>query len=170
MASFMKKVEDNVVGRLPFESEGFGQFVSYDNTVGLAAVCDPSQTPRRKTSGAAGLDMCASEAAVVPSRGSCVVGTGVCLQIPRGYFGKIEGRSGLGFRHCVMPFGGVIDSDYRGEIKVLLLNHSDTAYEVGKGDAMAQLVIHKHENPTVFRVKTLDDTARGTNGFGSTGL
>tara|TARA_B110000977_G_scaffold129570_1_gene165220 strand:- start:1600 stop:2112 length:513 start_codon:yes stop_codon:yes gene_type:complete len=170
MTSFMKKVDDGSVMHLPFETEGFGQFVSFDKTVGLAAVCEPSQTPRCKTPGAAGLDVCASEDATVPSRGSCLVGTGVRLQIPEGYYGKIEGRSGLAFRQCVMPFGGVIDSDYRGEIKVLLLNHSDTAYEVGKGDAMAQIILHKHESPTVFRVETLDDTARGADGFGSTGL
>ena len=167
MTSFMKK-DTSSLPTLPFQSKKWGQFVSYDKT--LPFVCSHDYIPRQKTGGAAGFDLCASENVIIPAKSSSIVHTGLKLQIAPGHYGKIEGRSGLGFKHLVMPFGGIIDSDYRGEVKVLLLNHSDVDYEVKIGHAIAQLIIHCHETPTLFRVDTLEDTSRGEGGFGSTGI
>ena len=169
MTSFMKK--DLTPSRsLPFENVGWGQFVSYDKTLAMSFVSSHDHIPQRKTEGAAGFDLCSAEDCIVPARGSKIVSTGIKMQIAPGHFGKIEGRSGLGFKHQIMPFGGIIDSDYRGEIKVLLLNHSDTDYEIQTGNAIAQLIIHKYEIPTLFRVDRLNTTSRGASGFGSTGI
>lgn len=170
--SFMKKdlTPSRPSRSLPFQSTGWGQFVSYDKTLAMSFVCSHVHIPQRKTEGAAGFDLCSAEDCIISARGSKIVSTGIQMQIAPGHFGKIEGRSGLGFKHLIMPFGGIIDSDYRGEIKVLLLNHSDTDYQVQKGNGIAQLIIHKYEIPTLFRVDQLSQTSRGSNGFGSTGI
>jgi len=169
----MKK-DTGSIPALPFQSQKWGQFVSYEKT--LPFVCSDDYIPRHKTGGAAGFDLCASECIVIPAKGSATVNTGLQMQIAPEHYGKIEGRSGLGFRHLVMPFGGIIDSDYRGEIKVLLFNHSDVEYDVKIGHAIAQLIIHRYETPTLFRVDTLEDNndggfgSIGDGGFGSTGI
>lgn len=167
--SFMKK-DTTPLRSLPFQNVGWGQFVSYDKTLAMSFVSDHDFIPQRKTEGAAGFDLCSAEDCVIPASGSKIVNTGIKMQIAPGHFGKIEGRSGLGFKHLIMPFGGIIDQDYRGDIKVLLLNHSNVDYEVKTGHAIAQLIIHKYEIPTLFRVDTLEKTLRGDNGFGSTGI
>tara|TARA_B110000858_G_scaffold180347_1_gene217836 strand:- start:1484 stop:2002 length:519 start_codon:yes stop_codon:yes gene_type:complete len=166
--SFMK--EDTAPCRsLPFLNTGWGQFISYDKTLAMSFVSSHDNIPQRKTADAAGFDLCSGEDCIVSARASKIVSTGIQMQIAPGHFGKIEGRSGLGFKYQIMPFGGIIDSDYRGEIKVLLLNHSDTDYQVQRGTGIAQLIIHKYEIPTLFRVDQLSQTSRGLCGFGSTG-
>ena len=96
------------------------------------------------------------------------VRTGIKMEIPKGYYGKIEGRSGLA-KQGICPIGGIIDSDYRGEIQMLLLNHSDTAVLVKKGMRVAQLCILPHTQTTLKTVSSLSTTQRGCRGFGSTG-
>ena len=135
---------------LPFQTTGWGQFVSYDKTLAMSFVSSHDYIPQRKTEGAAGFDLCSAEDCVVPARGSKIVRTGIQMQIASGHFGKIEGRSGLGFKHLIMPFGGIIDSDYRGEIKVLLLNHSDTDYEIQTGNGIANLLFTSMRFPLCF--------------------
>ena len=129
---------------------------------------DPAaQLPRRATGGAAGYDLCACiRQPLVAEPGQTVsVPTGLAMALPKGYGGFIFARSGLGIRHCV----GVIDSDYRGEVLVGLHNHSDTAYTIQPGERIAQLVVLKTPSWEAKEADLLDDTDRGTGGFGSTG-
>ena len=135
---------------------------------------DPAaQLPRRATGGAAGYDLCACiRQPLVAEPGQTVsVPTGLAMALPKGYGGFIFARSGLGIRHGVVPGNcvGVIDSDYRGEVLVGLHNHSDTAYTIQPGERIAQLVVLKTPSWEAKEADLLDDTDRGTGGFGSTG-
>lgn len=119
---------------------------------------------------AAGYDLHALEAASVPARGKAIVGTGIALAIPEGNYGRIAPRSGLAAKHSIDVGAGVIDSDYRGEIKVLLFNLSDTDFEIKPQDRIAQLIIEKYTRTEIVEVDgELDETVRGHGGFGSTG-
>lgn len=95
--------------------------------------------------------------------------TGVHIELPHGYFGKIESKSGLNVKHSVVSCGGVIDEGYTGSIVVKLYNFGTSPYTVHKGDKIAQLVIMPYLAPELELVSALDDTDRGDNGFGSTG-
>jgi len=102
--------------------------------------------------------------------GSLVVDTGLAFELPQGYELEIRGRSGLGFVHDIIAHNGTIDSDYRGEVKVKLWNLSDKSFKVEKGMRVAQGVIKPVVCPTFVEVEELQETVRGTKGFGSTGL
>lgn len=129
------------------------------------------------TAGAAGHDLFAcpedGEVIALPPGGRALVATGVAVAIPSGHEGQVRPRSGLALRHgvTVLNAPGTIDADYRGELKVLLINLGDATFEVRAGDRIAQLVIAPVE-PVLFElVETLPSAAgdRGTGGFGSTG-
>lgn len=129
-------------------------------------------TPRYQTEGAAGLDLgSAVPERCIPPGGRALIGTGIAVEIPSGYEGQIRPRSGLAWRHGIgiLNSPGTIDSDYRGEIGVILVNHSETPYTVRHGDRIAQLVIAPVVRASVRVVSSLADTRRGTGGFGSTG-
>lgn len=145
-----------------------GQFRDYSPWA-LRVTCPEGMTPTRTTTKAAGYDLRALEDMSVPARGSVVVETGVAVALPSGHFGKIEGRSGLGIRHNIVAFGGVIDEDYRGTIAVKLFNFGDTDYQIQACDRVAQLIIQPYASLAVERVQSLDATARGAAGFGSSG-
>lgn len=119
--------------------------------------------------GDAGADLRASVDATVPARGKSLIPTGIRLALPPGYVGLIWPRSGLAVDHALDCGAGVIDSQYRGEIKVLLFNHGDADYHVKSGDRIAQLLIQKVETVEFIPIDDLDQTARGEAGFGSTG-
>ena len=120
--------------------------------------------------GDAGADLKASANAVVPSRGKCLVSTGLRLALPEGHVGLIWPRSGLAVSHSIDCGAGVFDAQYRGEIKVLLFNHSDEDFPIQAGDRIAQLLVQKVENINFLPVDELDGTSRNNNGFGSTGV
>lgn len=119
----------------------------------------------------AGMDLRASEEAVIPARSRALVGTGIAMALPERHVGLVHPRSGLAAKHgiTVLNAPGTIDAGYRGEVKVILLNTSDEAFNVATGDRIAQLVIQKVEHPIIEVTDTLDDTTRGSGGFGSTG-
>jgi dUTP pyrophosphatase len=119
--------------------------------------------------GDAGADLRSSVDTLIPARGKQLVATGICLKLPAGCVGLIWPRSGLAVKHSLDCGAGVIDSGYRGEIKVLLFNHSDQDYVVKQGDRIAQLIVQKFEKVDFIPVDSLEETARGGNGFGSTG-
>lgn len=96
--------------------------------------------------------------------------TGIAMAIPAGYVGLIWDKSGVAFKGGIKTMGGVIDSSYRGEIKIILTNLSDKEYVIRKGDKVAQMLIQKVESPSIEEVEVLDDTERGEGGFGSTGI
>lgn len=117
-------------------------------------------------------DLQAWEDIMIPPNSWQVVSTGLKIAIPEGYMGLILERSGLAMKHGLMVIGGVIDPGYRGEVKVMLYNPSDTAVIVMEGDRIAQLAIVKVWNGKVSRVESEEElgaSKRGTNGFGSSG-
>lgn len=128
--------------------------------------------PVRGSDLAAGYDLRANHDIDIPSGYGTFVGTGVYISMPDDMQCEIRPRSGLSTRHhVVIPNApGTIDADYRGEIKVYLLNLGEDVFEVRKGDRIAQMVFSKYEVVQFEEVENLDDTQRGSGGFGSTGV
>lgn len=124
--------------------------------------------PTRGSDGAAGYDIYALEDTVINCFQFIPVSTGVSIEIPAGHYGRVAPRSGLAVKHGVMVGAGVIDSDYRGEVKVALAT-LNCVYEFKKGDRIAQIIIERIATPEMVHVDSLDDTDRGAGGFGSTG-
>lgn len=126
--------------------------------------------PERKTSGASCLDLYACDAVTLRAGDTRFIRMGFALELPPGVEGQIRGRSGLASKGIAAHFG-TIDSDFRGEIKVLLINHSKKKHKVTPGDRVAQLAIcSTHADDLVFLVTDcLEETVRGEKGFGSTG-
>lgn len=141
-------------------------------TLRFARLSDSALPPARAHDGDAGLDLHAAEAVSLGAGERVSVGTGVAVAIPDGHAGLILPRSGLAARHgiSIVNAPGLIDAGYRGELRVLLLNTDrETSFEITAGDRIAQLVIVRHETPELEEVPSLDETARGAGGFGSTG-
>jgi dUTP pyrophosphatase len=126
----------------------------------------------RGSNEAAGYDLYATVTANIPPHHTVLIGTGLAMEIPKGYFGGIFARSGLATKQGIRPANcvGVIDSDYRGEVKVALHNDTDTGVDINMGDRIAQLVVIPYQEVDLEFVDSLDDTERGTGGFGSTGV
>ncbi len=118
----------------------------------------------------AGMDLYSVEDFSVKSGEIIAVPTGIAMEIPKGYVGLIWDKSGLALKSGVKTMGGVVDSGYRGEIKVILTNLSSDALEIKKGQKIAQMLIQKVEQCEVHEVEKLSETDRAEKGFGSTGL
>ena len=130
--------------------------------------------PKFETEGAAGADLKAflSGNVVLQPNQRLLIPTGLFFEIPKGYEIQIRSRSGLASKYGVIVLNspGTIDSDYRGEVKVLLYNSGDEPFKIMNGDRIAQAVIAKVEQAKFLQVETLDTTERGEGGFGSTGI
>ena len=129
--------------------------------------------PQYETAHAAGMDLRAAietEITIKPLQ-RVLVPTGLYIELPIGYEAQIRPRSGLAYKHgiSIVNAPGTIDADYRGELKVLLVNLSDTDFVVNNGDRIAQMVIARHETVERNAVEELSDTARGAGGYGHTG-
>ena len=130
--------------------------------------------PTYETVNSAGMDLRAylpdGELVIKPMQ-RALVPTGLFMEIPVGYEGQVRPRSGLAIKSgiTVLNSPGTIDADYRGEVKVILINLSDVDFVIKSGDRIAQLVIAKHEQPEVVEVQVLSETERGAGGFGHTG-
>ena len=137
----------------------------------ISFVSEDGFEPARATGGSAGFDLRATEGDVISPGYRKVFGTGVSVAIPEGFVGKVYSRSGHGFKHGVSLANGtgIIDSDFRGEIKGSLINRGHDFFEVKRGDRIAQIVFEKLPDIEMEKVTVLDVTARGDNGFGSTG-
>ena len=131
--------------------------------------CKGDYLPEYAHQGDAGADLKATENKVIAPRGRELISTGVSLELPEGYAGLIWPRSGSAVKLGLDCGAGVIDSHYRGEIKVLLFNHSDDEIRIQSGDRIAQLVIQKVETVKFIASKSLNETKRNSAGFGSTG-
>ncbi|WP_374945143.1 dUTP diphosphatase [Sphingomonas sp.] len=127
--------------------------------------------PAYATEGAAGMDIVAAEALVLQPGQRHPVATGFAIAIPEGYEVQVRPRSGLALKHGITCLNtpGTIDSDYRGEVKIILANLGDEAFQVVRGERIAQLVPAPVLRAAFDEVATLDDTVRGDGGFGSTG-
>ncbi|MXO75060.1 dUTP diphosphatase [Altererythrobacter aerius] len=127
--------------------------------------------PSYATAGAAGMDVLSAETVTISPGGRHAVATGLAVAIPPGFEIQVRPRSGLALKHgiTVPNAPGTIDSDYRGEMKVILINLGDEPFLIERGDRVAQLVLAPVSRATWEEVERLDDTARGAGGFGSTG-
>jgi dUTP pyrophosphatase len=132
-----------------------------------------AQLPKYMSDGAAGLDLAASleSEVTIPPGQRQLVGTGIAIALPRGFEAQVRPRSGLALKHgvTVLNTPGTIDEDYRGEIKVLLINHGQEAFVVRSGERIAQLVIAAVARVQLDEVSSLDATVRGDGGYGHTG-
>ncbi|HEU4548957.1 MAG TPA: dUTP diphosphatase [Rhizomicrobium sp.] len=130
--------------------------------------------PHYATQGSAGLDlMAAIEGEVVLAPGKrAAVPTGVAIELPQCFEAQVRPRSGLALNHGVTCLNtpGTIDSDYRGEVKVILINHGDSPFHIRRGMKIAQMVIARCEQAVLFEVDELSESERGEGGFGSTGM
>ena len=125
--------------------------------------------PTRMTEGAAGYDMYSCETVLIPPRGRLLVSTGIRIAVPHGTYGRVAPRSGLACKGIDVG-AGVIDSDYTGIVKVLLINSTEESFEVRSSDRVAQLIIEVIGTPLIKVVEKLEETKRGQGGFGSTGV
>ena len=127
--------------------------------------------PAYATDGAAGMDVLSAENVTLAPGERWPVATGLAVAIPHGYEIQVRPRSGLALKHGIgVPNApGTIDSDYRGELKVILINHGVSSFEIRRGDRIAQLVLAPVVRASWLKVEELDETARGEGGFGSTG-
>jgi len=127
--------------------------------------------PEKATSGSAGFDLCTVEDFVIPSMSRVKVRTGLAIEIPSGYEGQVRPRSGLAARQgiTVLNSPGTVDSDYRGEVQVILINFGPEA-SFKSGDRIAQMVIGSVPSLSFEEVSDISDTERGEGGFGSTGI
>ena len=127
--------------------------------------------PAYATDGAAGMDIVAAESLTLRPGARAAVATGMALAIPPGWEVQVRPRSGLALKNGITCLNtpGTIDSDYRGEVKVILANLSDEYFEVKRGERIAQLVPAQVQRAVLIEVEDLDDTKRGSGGFGSTG-
>lgn len=132
---------------------------------------DEVEVPSRAHDGDAGFDLHADRTIEIAPGASVLVPTGVAIALPAGTVGMVCPRSGLAAKHqmTVLNAPGIVDAGYRGEVKVILINHGTEPFEVIRGQRIAQLVIVPFAAPAVQIVTDLDDTTRGTGGFGSTG-
>ena len=130
--------------------------------------------PAYKTEYSAGMDLCANndEEIILQPHKRTLVPTGIFIELPIGYEAQIRPRSGIAITNgvTVLNASGTVDSDFRGEIKVILINHSEEPFTIKKSERIAQMVVAKHERVNWVSGDELSDTERGTGGFGSTGI
>jgi len=127
-----------------------------------------SKLPTKADSGCAGYDVFSDSDIIVEKNTRKLIPTGICVEIPKYYYLRVAPRSGLSLKGIDVG-AGVVDSSYRGELKILLINNSGNDYHVLQGDKIAQLIMERCSNAKVELVQTLNDTSRGFGGFGSTG-
>lgn len=127
--------------------------------------------PAYETAGAAGMDLRAAEAITLKPGTRCLMPTGFAIALPEGFEAQVRPRSGLAVKHgvTVLNSPGTIDCDYRGEVKVPLINHGEEDFVIARGDRIAQVVVAPVTRIGWAELETLDETARGAGGFGSSG-
>ncbi|KAF5019577.1 hypothetical protein F66182_8408 [Fusarium sp. NRRL 66182] len=135
----------------------------------IKKLSDKGRLPTRGSAFAAGYDIYAARDTTIPARGKALVDTDISMAVPVGTYGRIAPRSGLASKHFIDTGAGVIDADYRGQVKVLLFNHNESDFEVKEGDRIAQLILERIYTPEVAEVQELEESVRGAGGFGSTG-
>lgn len=142
--------------------------------VNITKLHEQAILPEYQTAGAAGMDLhaCLEEPLLLQPMERRMVPTGFAIAVPLGHEAQIRARSGLSLKHGITTVNGIgtVDADYRGEVGVLLVNLGQEVFEITPGMRIAQMVIAKYERAVWTEVATLDETERGTGGFGSTGI
>ncbi|XP_065216003.1 deoxyuridine 5'-triphosphate nucleotidohydrolase-like [Planococcus citri] len=140
------------------------------STLQFARLSKNALTPTKGSDKAAGYDLKSAYDYCVPARGKELIKTDLQIELPSGCYGRIAPRSGLAWKNFIDVGAGVIDEDYRGNVGVLLFNHSDSDFLVKKGDRVAQLICERIFHPKLKEIQNLSETDRGAGGFGSTGV
>jgi len=164
MAPIASSVE--VSGEIASQTE----VIKEESKLLFVKLSEHASAPTKGSKYAAGYDLKSAYDVIVPKRGSVLVKTYIQIQLPEGTYGRVAPRSGLALKNKIDVVAGVIDQDYRGNIGVILFNHSDEDFDVAKGDRIAQLICEKIVYPEAVEVENLDVTERGVDGFGSTGV
>ena len=153
-------------------SQAQSQATNFFPKLRIKKLVDNAQVPVKGSEHAAGYDLMSTADLVIPAKGKGLVPTGISMAIPIGNYGRIAPRSGLAAKNFIDVGAGVIDADYRGEVKVLLFNFGEQEFQVKAGDRVAQLIIEKYTRTEIEEVTEgdLDSTERGEGGFGSTGV
>lgn len=138
-------------------------------SLGVKKLTNNAILPTRGSSGAVGYDLYSTDNVTIPPTHRALVGTGIAVLLPEGVYGRVAPRSGLAVKHGIQVGAGVVDPDYTGEVKVVIFNHGDREFVVKEGDRIAQLVLERCETPEVWEIGNLEETLRGSGGFGSTG-
>ncbi len=139
------------------------------NVLKFLSVDPAAILPTRGSPNAAGLDLCSIENVRIDGRNRAAVRTGLCVALPEGCYGRIAPRSGLALKSGIDVLAGVVDSDYRGEIICILINHSEKEFSIKVGDRVAQFILEKILIPAAAWTDELEKTSRSDRGFGSTG-
>ena len=139
-------------------------------TLKVQKLSNNAALPKRSTSGVAGYDLSAAHDCTIPAGSKGLVKTGLSISFPACLYACIAPRSGLALKKFIAVGAGVVDSDYRGDVGVVLFNHGDQDFQVKMGDRIAQLILEQIDTPPVQEVQDLAGTERGTGGFGSTGI
>ena len=129
-----------------------------------------AKPPRQGSKYAAGYDLCSDQKITLHPGDRTLVSTGLAIAIPKGHYGRIAPRSGLAVKKGIDIGAGVIDNDYRGEVKILMLHNGKENLDIEVGDRIAQLILESYSSSEVMIVEDLEETERGTGGFGSTGV
>ncbi|XP_053573435.1 deoxyuridine 5'-triphosphate nucleotidohydrolase, mitochondrial [Bombina bombina] len=135
----------------------------------FAKLSENAITPSRGSAKAAGYDLYSAYDYIIPAQGKALVKTDIQIAVPSGCYGRVAPRSGLAAKHFIDVGAGVVDEDYRGNVGVILFNFGKEEFEVKKGDRVAQLICERILCPELKEFKVLEDTERGSGGFGSTG-
>jgi dUTP pyrophosphatase len=140
-----------------------------DDTLKVAKLTEHAIVPTRGSALAAGYDLYSAYDYVIPANGKILAKTDIQVKVPHGTYGRVAPRSGLAWKNHIDIGAGVVDEDYRGNVGVVMFNHSAVEFVVKAGDRVAQLVCEKISYPDIEVLDTLDETIRGEGGFGSTG-
>jgi deoxyuridine 5'-triphosphate nucleotidohydrolase len=143
---------------------------AFADVLDVQVLSSQAMLPVRMSATSAGFDLTAAESVVVSKGGRALVSTGLAMRAPPGTYIRIAPRSGLAVKKGIHVGAGVVDEDYRGEVKVLLFNLGEEDFGVEPGDRIAQAIVEVILQPRLRVVEVLDDSARGCNGFGSTGV
>ena len=139
-------------------------------TLKIKKLSDTATLPKYANPGDAGLDLYSDEEMLLEPNQRKLISTGIAMAIPKEFVGLIWDRSGIAVKHGLKTIAGVVDSNYRGEVKIALHNLSDTSFKIEKGHRIAQMLIQPAAQRQILETKDLDETERGEGGFGSTGL
>ena len=129
-----------------------------------------AKTPTRANDSDAGYDLYSTQEGVIPAGGRRIVKTGISIAIPPGYYGRIAPRSGLAIKRGIDVLAGVVDSGYRGEVGVILINHSKKNFDIHRGMRIAQIIFSRVPETVLIEKSSLSKTKRDQGGFGSTGV
>lgn len=144
-----------------------------NNMFRVSKLTSDAVIPQRANIGDAGYDLVASEDIVIGPNERSLVSTGISIEIPNDCYARVAPRSGLAVKKGIQVGAGVVDSSYRGEVKVLLFNHGNNIFEIKKGDRIAQMIFEKIYTPSQLvevPYEELSNSSRGDGGFGSTGV